>query len=83
MQSFRQYLFCAETKAWLDTMVWSSAQPHSVDDMVNKVFGPAKAELKAVWNRTSLGLSEADYSMYQSYDTNYFVSSLCDRLSHA
>lgn len=64
MQSFRQYLFCLETKAWLDTMVWSSAQPHSVDDMVNKVFGATKGELKAVWNRKSLGLSEADYRGY-------------------
>ncbi|KAF8452249.1 hypothetical protein L210DRAFT_3383593 [Boletus edulis BED1] len=61
MQSFRQYLFCLPTKAWLDTMVWSSAQPHSVDDMVDKVFGTTKGELKAVWNRKSLGLSEADY----------------------
>ena len=66
MQSFRQYLFCLETKAWLDTMVWSSAQPHSVDDMVNKVFGTTKSELKAVWNRKSLGLSEDDYREYTS-----------------
>ena len=64
MQSFRQYLFCADTKAWLDTMVWSSAQPHSVDDMVDKVFGATKGELKAVWNRKSLGLSEAEYREY-------------------
>jgi len=42
-------------------MVWSSAQPHSVDDMVDKVFGASKSELKAVWNRKSLGLSEAEY----------------------
>lgn len=61
MQSFRQYLFCVDTKAWLDTMVWSSAQPHSVDDMVDKVFGASKNELKAVWNRKSLGLSEEEY----------------------
>ncbi|KAG8215876.1 hypothetical protein J3R82DRAFT_7841 [Butyriboletus roseoflavus] len=61
MQSFQQYLFCLETKAWLDTMVWSSAQPHSVNDMVDKVFGATKNELKAVWNRKSLGLSEAEY----------------------
>ncbi|KAG6373677.1 hypothetical protein JVT61DRAFT_6348 [Boletus reticuloceps] len=64
MQSFRQYLFCLPTKAWLDTMVWSSAQPHSVDDMVDKVFGTTKGELKTVWNRKSLGLSEADYREY-------------------
>lgn len=64
MHSFRTYLFCADTKAWLDTMVWSSAQPHSVDDMVDKVFGASRGELKAVWNRKSLGLSEAEYREY-------------------
>lgn len=47
-------------------MVWSSAQPHSVDDMVDKVFGASKSELKAVWNRKSLGLSEAEYREYSS-----------------
>lgn len=41
--------------------MWSSAQPHSVDDMVDKVFGTVKGELKAIWNRKSLGLSEVDY----------------------
>ncbi|KAH0835735.1 hypothetical protein J3R83DRAFT_9560 [Lanmaoa asiatica] len=29
--------------------------------MVDKVFGATKSELKAVWNRKSLGLSEAEY----------------------
>ncbi|PSR77097.1 hypothetical protein PHLCEN_2v8086 [Hermanssonia centrifuga] len=33
MPAFRAYLFAPETKAWLDVMIWSSAQPHSVDDM--------------------------------------------------
>ena len=75
MQSFRQYLFCLETKAWLDTMVWSSAQPHSVDDMVNKVFGATKNELKAVWNRKSLGLSEAEFREYRYFTMPDEVSS--------
>jgi hypothetical protein len=38
MPSFRSYLFDERTRKWLDTMVWSSAQPHSVDDMVGKCF---------------------------------------------
>ncbi|EIW76395.1 hypothetical protein CONPUDRAFT_111312 [Coniophora puteana RWD-64-598 SS2] len=59
--SFVQYLFAPETRAWLDTMVWSSAQPHSVGDMVDKVFGEARAKLRAVWDRQSLGLGRDQY----------------------
>jgi hypothetical protein len=62
--AFRAYLFAPETQEWLDTMVWSSAQPHSVTDMVDKVFGDAKSELVAVWDRESLGLSKVDYCEY-------------------
>lgn len=53
MSTFRQYLFLGQrpidgkqegegTKAWLDVMVWSSAQPHSVGDMVENCFGAAE-----------------------------------------
>lgn len=54
MPTFREYLFLGQrptdgeknqgegTKAWLDVMVWSSAQPHSVGDMVGKCFGAAE-----------------------------------------
>ncbi|KAH7886789.1 hypothetical protein F5I97DRAFT_1936412 [Phlebopus sp. FC_14] len=59
--AFRAYLFAPETQGWLDTMVWSSAQPHSVADMVDKVFGSYKCDLKAVWNRESLGLTTEEY----------------------
>lgn len=59
--AFRAYLFAPETQEWLDTMVWSSAQPHSVADMVDKVFGDVKNNLVAVWDRGSLGLSKEDY----------------------
>ncbi|KAJ8502413.1 hypothetical protein ONZ45_g11786 [Pleurotus djamor] len=40
LTSFREYLFHPKTQEWLDTMVWSSAQPHSVEDMVKKAFCP-------------------------------------------
>lgn len=60
--AFQAYLFAPETQEWLDTMVWSSAQPHSVADMVDKVFGDSKSKLVAVWDRESLGLSKLDYS---------------------
>src|ERR1700722_8142555 len=33
LRAFVNYIFHTETLKWLDTMVWSSAQPHSVADM--------------------------------------------------
>ncbi|KAK1231045.1 hypothetical protein PQX77_005852 [Marasmius sp. AFHP31] len=44
MPSFREYVFHPKTRKWLDTMVWSSAQPHSVRDMVEKCFGEDAVE---------------------------------------
>lgn len=61
MRAFREYVFAPETKAWLDVMVWSSAQPHSVADMVDNCFGEHKRELVAVWARDTLGLSNDHY----------------------
>ncbi|KAG6838205.1 hypothetical protein C0991_001081, partial [Blastosporella zonata] len=61
MPAFREYLFHSSTRAWLDTMVWSSAQPHSVNDMVDKAFESHKDELIAIWARDTLGLEEKDY----------------------
>jgi len=60
---FCNYLFHPSTKQWLDTMVWSSAQPHNVDDMVEKCFGVMKRELVAIWARDRLGLAAGDYGM--------------------
>lgn len=78
LPSFRQYLFHPVTRRWLDVMVWSSAQPHSVRDMLRLCFPreegqPAPTETGppafrtddrffAVWARDTLGLSQADYS---------------------
>ncbi|KAI0367893.1 hypothetical protein BV20DRAFT_531534 [Pilatotrama ljubarskyi] len=61
MPAFRSYLFAPQTRSWLDVMVWSSAQPHSVDDMVDKCFGEDKERLFAVWARDTLGLSNDHY----------------------
>ncbi|KAI0331573.1 hypothetical protein GY45DRAFT_1248559 [Cubamyces sp. BRFM 1775] len=61
MDAFRSYLFAPQTKRWLDVMVWSSAQPHSVGDMVDKCFGDEKEKLLAVWARDTLGLSSDHY----------------------
>jgi len=61
LKSFTTYLLHDETKKWLDTMVWSSAQPHSVDDMVGKTFLERKDELTAVWARDTLGLTTEEY----------------------
>ncbi|KAF4622483.1 hypothetical protein D9613_009089 [Agrocybe pediades] len=61
LSSFVQYILHPENKKWLDTMVWSSAQPHSVDDMVAHCFSERKSELKAVWARDTLGLTGDEY----------------------
>ena len=62
--SFCAYIFHPTTLRWLDTMVWSSAQPHSVNDMVDKCFGAHRNALKAVWARDTLGLSGDEYCEY-------------------
>ncbi|KAH9895976.1 hypothetical protein C8Q73DRAFT_690338 [Cubamyces lactineus] len=61
MNAFRSYLFAPQTRRWLDVMVWSSAQPYSVGDMVDKCFGDEKEKLLAVWARDTLGLSNDHY----------------------
>src|SRR6266851_3556164 len=58
---FRAYLFAPQTRAWLDVMVWSSAQPHSVGDMVLHAFGNDRDKLLATWARDTLGLTEDHY----------------------
>lgn len=72
--SFCNYLFHPSTKQWLDTMVWSSAQPHNVDDMVEKCFGVRKQELIAIWARDRLGLTADDYGMSPSSAFRMFRS---------
>ncbi|SJL09803.1 uncharacterized protein ARMOST_13184 [Armillaria ostoyae] len=61
MGSFRQYLFHPKTLEWLDTMVWSSAQPFNVDHMVDQCFKEEKEKLIVVWARDTLGLTSAQY----------------------
>ncbi|TCD71081.1 hypothetical protein EIP91_000173 [Steccherinum ochraceum] len=62
MAAFRSYLFAPETKAWLDVMIWSSAQPHSVNDMVSQAFKEDQEQLVAIWARDTLGLSNDHYA---------------------
>lgn len=57
--AFLQYLFYRETN--YDVMVWSSAQPVNVKDMVGKVFGGTRKQLVAVWDRKYFNLSQKDY----------------------
>ncbi|KAH9849168.1 hypothetical protein C2E23DRAFT_737980 [Lenzites betulinus] len=61
MRAFRSYLFAPETRSWLDVMVWSSAQPHSVGDMVDRCFGEDQDKMLAIWARDTLGLSNDHY----------------------
>lgn len=64
MPSFRSYLFHEAVKPWLDVMVWSSAQPHNVNKMVEQCFEDRQAELTAVWARDTLGLDTDDYCVF-------------------
>lgn len=59
LPSFREFLF--HEQAHLDVMVWSSAQPHSVEPMTQRCFGEDKDLLVAIWARDTLGLSSKDY----------------------
>ena len=61
LAALRAYLFAPQTRAWLDVMVWSSAQPHSVEDMVLHALGDDREWLVATWARDTLGLAEDHY----------------------
>jgi hypothetical protein len=67
MPSFRSYLFHESVKPWLDVMVWSSAQPYSVDAMVKRCFKGRRDELKAIWARDKLGLTDTEYRVYSLF----------------
>lgn len=61
LAALRAYLFAPETRTWLDVMVWSSAQPHSVEDMVSHALGEDRERLVAIWARDTLGLGDDHY----------------------
>lgn len=55
-QQFLDYIFNN-----FNVMLWSSAQPHSVNNMC-RLFGKHKEKLSVIWDRTSFGLSKSDYN---------------------
>lgn len=55
-QEFFDYVFENFT-----VMLWSSAQPHSVNYM-KRIFGHRQDQLSVVWDRTSLGLPTKDFN---------------------
>jgi hypothetical protein len=61
LTAFRAYLFALQTRAWLDVMVWSSAQPHSVEDMMLDTFGRDRDKFLAIWAWDTFGLTEDHY----------------------
>lgn len=61
LHSFLAYLVHAQTKVWLDSMIWSSAQPHSVTSMIEKCFGDSTKHFLAVWNRKHFELNADQY----------------------
>ena len=44
-------------RAWLDVMVWSSAQPHSVEDMMLDTFGRDRDNFLSIYARDTLGFT--------------------------
>ena len=83
LPSFKSYIFHPSNKQWLDVMVWSSAQPHSVHDMVDKCFRHEQHHFVAVWARDTLGLPQHLYSTaipsitHTIVDTQYTSVNLC------
>ncbi|KZT59635.1 hypothetical protein CALCODRAFT_181240 [Calocera cornea HHB12733] len=65
LRAFLRYLFDPDPEQksplW-NVMVWSSAQPQNVGDMVSKAFGVYSEKLTAVWARDTLGLPAHDYN---------------------
>ncbi|KAI4526281.1 hypothetical protein K525DRAFT_250449 [Schizophyllum commune Loenen D] len=62
LRTFRKFLTHPSTRGWLDSMIWSSAQPKSIESMVAHAFpGDARRALTAVWTRDDMGLSQAEY----------------------
>ncbi|KAI5897614.1 uncharacterized protein SCHCODRAFT_02596461 [Schizophyllum commune H4-8] len=62
LRTFRKFLTHPSTRAWLDSMVWSSAQPKSIESMVAHAFpGDARQALTAVWTRDDMGLTQQEY----------------------
>lgn len=62
--TFREYLSHPKTMSWLDTMVWSSAQPPGVKSMVEKCFyttSDGSRCLKGLWARDMFGLEPEAY----------------------
>ena len=57
----------------LDAMIWSSAQPHNVESMVDRAFGPLRRSLKHVWARDTLGLSQQDFCEF-IFRAPHFIS---------
>lgn len=45
----------------IQTMVWSSAQPHNVKKMVDVAFADGKSSLVHIWARDTLGLSQFEF----------------------
>ncbi|KAG9073023.1 hypothetical protein KI688_000804 [Linnemannia hyalina] len=57
LQAFLDFIF-----EHCKVMVWSSAQPHSVDAMLSCGFGNRISKLERVWTRNHFRLSEHDYN---------------------
>lgn len=75
MPSLRRYLFHPSTREWLDTIVWSSAQPRNVCKMVQTCFLQEQSKIVAIWARDKMDLNSFDYrACISSYTSMLFQS---------
>lgn len=75
-KSFLGYMFhptvtnpTQNSKAGLDVLVWSSAQPHSVKFMVEGIFGQYTKDIIGIWDRKYFGLTKEQYGEAPSLHT--------------
>ena len=74
------YFFAPLTRTWLDVMVWSSAQPHNVNDMIWHTFGKDRTKLVAVWARDTLVFAEdyraslLSFPFFPPYPIHFYAS---------
>ncbi|KIY68637.1 hypothetical protein CYLTODRAFT_489656 [Cylindrobasidium torrendii FP15055 ss-10] len=62
LDTFTAFLFHPATRKWLDSMVWSSAQPHNVNRMINSAFQRPESDLLDVWARDKMDIEPHLYS---------------------
>lgn len=70
LPAFLEYLSHNITRGWLESMIWSSAQPQSIRRMLRDAFIEREA-FRAVWTRDDLKLPRDHYSVSQPFHRRF------------